>query len=317
MSRKLVCLLGGSGFIGRALTRHLTGAGFSVRIPTRKRERIKKDLIVHPTVDVIEANIMDQSSLNRVTSGCDIVINLVGILNENKRVSFKKAHVELPKQIVAACQNNNISRLIHVSALGVSENAPSKYLKSKWQGEKEVKNLEENNTEVTILRPSVVFGNEDSFTNLFLKVMTVFPVLPLVKPTSLIQPIFVEDLAEAVLTILESCGQAGNTYELGGPKIYTLQKILKIICASQNKQRLIVPLPDFASRSIASLMEMMPLKILTRDNLLSLSIENTTTQNFSKLFKLEPESLESYLQKKGETFDQHNRKAKRRGYANR
>ncbi len=317
MSQKLVCLLGGSGFIGRTLTRRLTEAGFSVRIPTRKRERIKNDLIVHPTVDVLEANIMNQSSLDRVISDCDIVINLVGILNENKRTSFQKAHVQLPKQIVAACQNNNTSRLIHFSALGVSENAPSNYLKSKWQGEEEVKNLEKNDVEVTILRPSVVFGKEDSFVNLFLKIMTMFPVLPLVKPTSLIQPIFVEDLAEAVLTILRSYGRTGNTYELGGPKTYTLKKILKIICTSRNKRRLIVPLPDFVSRRIASLMEMMPLKILTRDNLLSLGVENTTTQNFSKIFKIEPESLESYLQKKAVPFDQHNRKAKRRGYANR
>ena len=100
MAKKLICLLGGAGFIGQNLTQHLTEAGFAVRIPTRKRERVKKDLIVHPTVDVIEANVMDQSSLDTVTSGCDIVINLVGVLNETKGGSFVNTHVDFPRQII-------------------------------------------------------------------------------------------------------------------------------------------------------------------------------------------------------------------------
>ncbi len=317
MAKKLICLLGGAGFIGQNLTQHLTEAGFAVRIPTRKRERVKKDLIVHPTVDVIEANVMDQSSLDTVTSGCDIVINLVGVLNETKGESFINTHVDFPRQIISACKKNSITRLIHLSAIGVSSEAPSKYLKSKWQGEEAIKLGSQGVIKTTILRPSIVFGDGDSFINLFVKIIALSPLIPLVKSDALLQPIYVGNVSTVVTKILDSTETGGKTYELGGPKIYTFKEILNIICLSQKRRRVIIPMPSVASTMIARFTEKFPLKILTRDNLLSLTIDNTTSQNFSTIFNIKPESLESYLQEKFQTVDQYNRKAKRRSSANR
>ena len=160
MGKKLVCILGGFSFIGRETVRLLTEAGFAIRILTKKRERVKNNLIINPMVDVIDADIMDQDALERVVSGCDIVINLVGILHESKKTTFEEVHVKLVKKIMIACLNQKYKSLIHISALGVREKATSKYLQSKWAGEQELilDHIDQQNLQTTILRPSIVLG---------------------------------------------------------------------------------------------------------------------------------------------------------------
>ena len=169
-----VCIIGGSGFVGKHIANLLTTQEISLRIPTRHRERAK-ELLVLPTVDVVEANVHDDATLDRLLIGMDAVINLVGILHGD----FRSAHVELPRKIVAACNRNGIARLLHMSALNAGIDRPSAYLRSKGEGERIVM---ASGLITTIFRPSVIFGPGDSSLNLFAKLARWLPVLPLASP---------------------------------------------------------------------------------------------------------------------------------------
>ncbi len=317
MGKKIICLLGGSGFIGREIIRQLTKAGFAIRIPTRNRERIKTNLIVHPAVDVIEADVMDQSSLDNAIRGCDAVVNLVGILHQTKSNSFNKVHLDLPKKILKACIKNNINRIIHISAIGATKDSVSEYLRSKWEGEQQIR-LEsgKNNIRSTIIRPSIVFGRGDSFISLFVFIVKTFPVIPLIKPNAKFQPIFVQDLAKIVLKSLASTKTFHQTLEVGGPKVYTFKELLETICKATQKKRVIISLPDSISLLMARCSELLPYKVLTPDNLLSLEIDNVTKEDFSKIFDINPTSVEEMLSKKFSN-NRQTRGAKRRSSANR
>ena len=178
-----VCVIGGSGFIGRHIAEQLVREDHSVLVPTRYRETAKRDLIPLPTVDVVEADVHDGEMLERLFAGCDAVINLVGILQGGKPASpysdaFRRAHVELPTKIVGACRRAGVRRLVHMSGLHAGKDAPSEYLRSKADGEAAVMSVR-NELAVTIFRPSVVFGPGDSFFNRFADLLRLSPVLPL------------------------------------------------------------------------------------------------------------------------------------------
>ncbi len=297
MGKKLVCILGGSGFVGRETVKHLTEAGFAIRIPTKKRERVKSNFIVNPMVDVIATDITDQDALERVVSGCDIVINLVGILHESKKTTFDEIHVKLVKKIMKVCINQKIRSLVHISALGVGEKAPSKYLQSKWEGEQELilDDIDKQNLQTTILRPSIVFGLGDSFINLFSNLVKYFPVIPVIKPRAKFQPIFVEDLAKIILQSIIAPIPNEKILEVGGPKAYSFEELIETITIAQNKKRIIFPLPNSVSFLMARVAELLPRKILTTDNLLSLSTDNVTNFDCSKAFELKLTTVEEFL----------------------
>ena len=317
MNKQMVCLIGGTGFIGGYLTKALAELGFSVRIPTRKREKVKHDLIVLPTVEVVETDVTRPDLLLRVVDGADIVINLVGILHESSSNKFRKIHIDLPRALVDSCRKVNVSKIIHLSALGVSEKAKSAYLKSKWAGEEEIQLANESGLTTTIIRPSVVFGEGDSFVTLLTRLISITPVVAVIKPHAKFQPIFVEDLVQAIVKLIPSTSTLPSTLEFGGPETLTFKDITKIICEKNRKRRIIVPLTSGMSYLLAGMMEFLPIKILTRDNLLSLESPNTTTQRNLESLEIPPTSLGQFLEMKTDISYKQRRAAERRRFANR
>ncbi|MEX0959192.1 MAG: complex I NDUFA9 subunit family protein [Burkholderiales bacterium] len=293
MKLQTVCLIGGSGFLGRHVAHLLAEQAVRTRIPTRHRERAKQDLIVLPTADVIEADVNDPAELARVVGGCDAVVSLAGILHEQHRGDFARVHVNLPRKIVDACREAGVRRLVHVSALQASHDAPSEYLRSKAGGEQQVRVAEASGIRSTIFRPSVMFGREDSFLNLFAKLVRLLPVVALACPKARFQPVFVEDVAQAVVASLNLPDAFDRTYELCGPKVYTLQELVEYVCRLAGVKRMILPLNDRLSYLQARAMEWLPMKLMTRDNYHSMQIDNVCGCAFPGLFGIQPTALEA------------------------
>jgi NADH dehydrogenase len=294
-----VLVVGGSGFIGRHLVASLAAAGIRVSVPSRRRERAKH-LILLPTVEVVEADVMAEGVLQRLCAGKQAVYNLVGILHSRRgRASergtneygpdFARVHVELPQAIVAACRTMGVRRLLHVSALGAAPDAPSEYLRSKGIGEKAV--LAAEDLDVTVFRPAVVFGPEDTFLNRFAKLARFAPVLAVPCPDAKFQPVYVRDVARALHYALEEPAARAKTYELCGPRVYTLKELVEAVCAIGGRRRLVAGLPDGLSYLQAWMLEHLPGKLMTRDNYRSMQVANTCSAPFP--FGLQPQPLEA------------------------
>ncbi len=275
MKVKQIAVLGGSGFLGSALVAQLSAAGYIVKVLTRRRETAKH-LFLLPNVKVVQADVMSSASLRAHLIGCDAVINLLGILHQSKLVSFDLMHHQLPKQIAKLCAELNIPRLLHVSALGVSAQAPSQYLQSKYAGEQAV--LNQARVSTTIFRPSVIFGRGDSFINLFAKLVKLMPVILLAKPHCRFQPVYVEDVVKVMLASLESVASVGKCYELVGPKVYRFSELIKVVSQAVGKRPIIIGLNDTLSYLQAFFMEWLPVKLMTRDNLRSMQVDNVSQQ---------------------------------------
>ena len=258
-------------------------------IPTRHGERTR-ELLALPTVKVVEANVYDDAELDRLLAGMDAVINLVGILHGD----FTAAHVELPRKIVAACKHNGIVRLLHMSALNASIKGPSAYLRSKGEGEKVVL---ESGLMTTIFRPSVIFGQEDSFLNLFAKLTRFLPILPLASPNAKFQPVFVENVAHAYAASLAAPATFGQSYDLCGPKIYTLRQLVKYVTHITGHHSIIIGLNDSLSYLQAAMMERLPGKLMTRDNYYSMKEDSVCScdggNNFATVLGIRPVALEA------------------------
>ena len=272
MTIKTITILGGAGFVGSSIVAKLDQLGYQVKVLTRRREAAKH-LILLPNVQVIDCDIADNHALKNALKGSDAVINLVGILHENSKNSFEKIHHQLPRRVAQMCEELGIARLIHMSALQASINAPSAYLKSKAAGEAAVNEFSKK-LNITIFKPSVVFGRGDSFVNLFANLVRYLPVIALAKPNSKFQPIWVEDVAQCFVNALENTATYGKSYELGGPTVYTLKAIIQKIMAILGKQRPIIGLNDSLSMAQGFMLELMPIKLMTRDNIRSMQVDN-------------------------------------------
>jgi NADH dehydrogenase len=292
-------VLGGSGFVGRHLVGALAARGARVTVPTRHRDRAKH-LILLPTVEVIETDARDSRSLARLAAGRDAVINLAGVLHSRPArgsnrygADFAQAHVELAQAVVTACREAGVKRLLHMSSLGADPDAPSEYLRSKGVGEDLV--LAAEDLAVTAFRPSVIFGPEDRFLNLFAKLTALFPVLALGSPDARFQPVYVGDVVRAMLASLEDRahipGTAGKRYDLGGPHECTLRELLQYVCDVTGRTRLIVGLPDSLSYLQAWAMEFLPFPLLTRDNYYSMKVPSVCDCAFP--FGIQPVALET------------------------
>jgi NADH dehydrogenase len=320
MSIKKICVLGGSGFVGRHIVHRLAAQGYEVRVLTRRRER-SKGLIVLPTVDVVEANVFDPFELDRHFDGMDAVINLVGILHEKtasrvdkplaRRGDFQAAHIELLRKVLHACAAAGIKRLLHMSALGADPTGQSAYQRSKGIGEVLLREAGSPHSEhenwylngpkfvrgqglaVTIFRPSVIFGPEDSFLNLFAGLVKRLPLLPLANPGARFQPIYVEDVAHAFVSSLADPTTFGETYELCGPKAYTLLELVTYVSSLTGHRRPIVPLGDWLSYVQSLLLEFAPGKLMTRDNYYSMKADNVCACPFPPVFGIQPTALEA------------------------
>jgi NADH dehydrogenase len=279
-----VLVLGGSGFVGRHLVNLLAGRAVRVTVPTRHRERAKH-LLPLPTVDVVERDILAPGELERLARGKQAVVNLVGVLHGD----FERVHVELPRSVVAACRAQGVKRLLHMSALGASSSGPSEYLRSKAMGEQMV--LGAAGVDATAFRPSVIFGPEDSFLNMFALLARVFPVLPLASPNARFKPVYVGDVARAMCHALDERDTHGKAYELCGPREYSLRELVEFVGRVTGRNRLVIGLPERLAYAQAWVMEKLPGKLLTRDNLRSMQVPNVCAGRFP--FGLEPQALEA------------------------
>ncbi|HVS27184.1 MAG TPA: complex I NDUFA9 subunit family protein [Burkholderiales bacterium] len=286
-----VCVVGGSGFVGRHIVHLLAAQEKKVRVTTRNRER-SKGLIVLPTVDVVQADVHDDAQLEQMLEGMDAVINLVGILHEERSGDFQRVHVELPQRIARTCERLGIPRLVHMSALNADVNGPSAYLRSKGEAEATLKN-QTRAPAVTIFRPSVIFGREDKFLNLFAKLLRFFPVLFLACPNARFQPVFVEDVARVFVDSLARLETFGQSYDLCGPKVYTLRELVKYMAVLTGRYRPIVGLSDRLSYLQAWSMEFLPVKLMTRDNYYSMRIDSVCDCAFPEIFGFQPAALEA------------------------
>ena len=279
-----VLVLGGSGFIGRHFVAQLTRREIDVTVPSRRRERAKH-LILLPTVDVVQADVFDPGALERLVRGQDAVVNLVGILHG----TFTRAHVELPQAVVAACRAAGVKRLLHMSALGADVNGPSEYQRTKGLGERAV--LEAKDLDVTVFRPSVVFGPEDRFLNTFAAMARFMPVIAVPCPQARFQPVYVGDVASAMMRSLGDTAAHAQVYELGGARQYSLEELVRLVCALTGRRRLVIGLPDWASRMQASVLEKLPGQLMTRDNYRSMQVPNITSAPLP--FALTPQTVEA------------------------
>lgn len=283
-----ICIIGGTGFVGRHLCQQLAARGYRIRVPTRDRERAKP-LILLPTVDVVVVDVQDPVALAAFVKGSDAVINLVGVLHEARgRRGFNAAHVALARNVVASCSAGNVGRLLHMSALAAAPDAPSAYLRSKGEAERIVA---ESGLDVTVFRPSVIFGPDDSFLNLFACLARLLPVLVLASPGARFQPVYVEDVAAAFVRALEDSESSGRSYDLCGPKRYTLRELVSYVASTTGHPRPVIGLNRALSWCQAYAMELLPVKLMTRDNLRSMEIDSVCDCAFP--FGIKPQPLEA------------------------
>ena len=280
---KKVLLIGGTGFVGGALARRLCSraaspgkgipcghADFLLTLPTRRPERVRH-LTVLPTARIVQADVHDEATLARLMVGQDVVISLAGILKGN----FQRTHAELPGKIARAAASANNSagmpRLIHVSALAAAANAPSAYLRSKAAGEAA---LQAAYPEATIFRPSVIFGQGDSFLTLFARLLKIAPIVPLACADARFQPVWVEDVVTAIIASLDRPESRGQIYTLCGPREYTLGELVAYAGRISGHPRPIIGLPFAFSMLQAFFMEFLPNGPMTRDNVWSMQVPN-------------------------------------------
>jgi NADH dehydrogenase len=291
--QKEICVLGGSGFVGSAIVAKLATAGYTVKLLTRRKEAAKH-LLLLPKVQVVECNVLNYQALNAALRGADAVINLLGVLHQSRRLSFNAIHHQLPAQLAKICIDLNIKRLIHMSSLRAGKNAPSQYLRSKGAGEDAlVAHLHELN--ITIFKPSVIFGRGDRFINLFATMVKVLPVILLAKPNAKCQPVWVEDVASCCVASLENDATYGKTYELAGPKVYTFRELVQTVMNILETKRPIIGLNDSLSYAQAFIMEWLPIKLMSRDNIRSMEVDSVSESAFPAIFKLRPTSLETIM----------------------
>lgn len=284
MNITTVCVLGGTGFVGRNLAARLGRAGYRVRIPTRRRER-HRELLVLPGFELVEADIHNPQALEKLFTGCQAVVNLVGILNERGHdgSGFQHAHVDLPRKVIDACHAQGVRRLLHMSALGAETAVDASfYQRSKAEGENLVHMLCGNDLAVTSFRPSVIFGPGDSFLNRFADLLRTVPgVFPLACAEARFQPVYVGDVVDAFAAALVSPDTHGQRRDLCGPRAYSLRELVQYTARLIGVRRRVVGLPDWGARLQAAMFEYLPGKPFSRDNYRSLQKDNVCAAGVS------------------------------------
>lgn len=272
-----ILVLGGTGFVGRSVCERLVerngGGGGRITVPTRRLIHADRVRLL-PTVEVVPADVHDEAQLARLLAGQDAVINLVAILHGSAE-AFGRVHVELPRKLAAACRAAGVRRLVHVSALGVGPGAPSNYLRSKAEGEAV---LQAAGLDLTLLRPSVIFGAEDRFLNLFAQLQQIAPVMPLGGSDARFQPVWVEDVASAIARCLDQPASIGRTIECAGPQAYTLSELVRLAGRWSGAERPQIPLPGALAKLQALALELLPGEpLMSRDNVASMSVPNVAS----------------------------------------
>ena len=295
-----ILLIGGNGFVGRVLAAQLQAEGYSVLLPTRHLASAR-ELRMLPKVHLEDADVHEFDSLQALCSRIKpsgVVINLVGVLHDKPAVPYGKifqaAHVELPKNIITAMQMNGLKRYLHMSALGADSNGPSMYQRSKGDGESAVK---ASNLDWTIFRPSVIFGAQDQFINLFSKLTKLFPAMPLANHQAQFQPVSVDDVATAFVKSLVMPQTIHQAYDLVGPTVYTMKEIVEFAARKAKTSCAIIPVPAFVGFIQALAFEFLPgPTLMSRDNIASMQSPNVLPINgvdaLTDVFKMSRRSLE-------------------------
>ena len=303
MSR--ICIFGGSGFVGRAITKQAVAAGHQVTVACRHPERAR-DMLVEG-VKLVKADITQAQAVRNTVAGHDCVINLVGLLFQAGRNTFSAAHVQGTEHILAGCKDAGIQQYLHMSALGAGEVPDSLYANSKAEAETLVR---KSGLNWTIFRPSIIYGDNDSFFNKFKDMLKLAPVLPLIAGEARFQPVWVEDVARAFILSINNRHAAGQTFALGGPKTYSFRELMVMLMTTMGVHRLLLPVPMFAAKIMAFFMQLLPVPPLTPDQLKLLQHDNVIKgRNFPDMFgeaaKLEA-VLPTYIRVSAlEEFHQH------------
>ncbi len=267
---KKILVLGGTGFVGRHLCEKLAEGDYRATVLTRRRANAAH-LQMLPMVDVLEGSAYDAATLTPLLAEHDAVVNLIAILHGSE-AAFDKAHVQLLQTLTKACAAAGLKRVVHVSSLGADINAPSMYQRSKARGEAV---LAASGLSVSVLRPSVIFGAEDKFLNTFAGLQKILPFIPLAGSTAKFQPVWVEDVASALVACLEDNSTIGQTYEACGPDVFTLKQLVQLAGQYSGHSKPVIGLPDGVARIQAALMELAPGEpIMSRDNLDAMKVDN-------------------------------------------
>ncbi len=270
---KKVLVLGGTGFVGRHVCEQLTRQGIRVTVPTRRAINAQHIQML-PLVDVLVADINQEGVLEKLLPGHDAVVNLVAVLHGSRK-RFERVHMQLPQRLAQAMQTTGVLRLVHISALGASATASSLYQQSKAAGEAV---LAGSGLALTVLRPSVIFGAEDKFLNLFARMQAVLPVVPLACANAKFQPVWVGDVAQAVLRTLQEPQTVGKTFELAGPKVFTLAELVRLAGRLSGTPRTVVGLPLPLGYLQAMVMQAIPGEpLMSTDNIAAMEVDNVAS----------------------------------------
>jgi NADH dehydrogenase len=287
-----ICILGGTGFLGTRLTARLLKDNHRVTVLSRDRE-LHKHLLVLPGLVLENCDVYDEAQLAERLRGKDVAVNLIGILNERwfGGAGFRRAHTELTRGLVLAARSANVGRLLQVSALRAAVDAPSYYLRSKGEAEKLIRE-QSGPLDWTIFQPSVMFGPGDSFLNRFARLLGAAPgVLPLARPNARFQPVFVDDVVAAMLRCLRGGASSRQTYQLGGPQIYTLREVVQLVAKITGRRRWIAGLPHVLGRLEALAFDLVPGRPFSSDNYRSLEVDSVCTEDGFERLKLKPHSM--------------------------
>ncbi|MDA1100955.1 MAG: complex I NDUFA9 subunit family protein [Proteobacteria bacterium] len=292
-----VTVVGGGGFLGRYLVKRLAQQGLQVRVAVRDPEAASfvKPMGEVGQVQPVQANIRNEASIARAVAGADIVINLAGVMFPSGAQNFQAVHELGAAAVARAAHAAGAARMIHVSAIGAAPDADSKYARSKAAGETAVRNAFPG---ATIVRPSIIFGPEDQFFNLFARLATIFPVLPVLGGGhGRVQPVYVGDVAQAIAALSRAAAPAGGTYELGGPRILSLAELMAMVCEQTGRKRLLLPLPFALAKFYAFFLQLLPWRILTVDQVEMLKVDNVVSGEHPGLAELGvmPTNLDAVL----------------------
>ncbi len=281
---KKILLLGGTGFIGRAVCEQLERLQWRATLPTRRLSNAQSVLML-PMITPLAADVHDEATLEALLPGHDAVVNLIGVLHGDE-AAFERAHVELPAKLARACTAAGVRRLVHLSALGAAIDGPSMYQRSKARGEAVLQAAAQSprGLGLTLLRPSVVFGREDKFLNTFAELQRWAPIVPLACADAKFQPVWVQDLASAIVHVLGDDRTSGQTYEACGPSVWTLRELVELAGRLTGNPRRVMPISMKNARRQAWLMEKLPGDpVLSHDNLDSMQQDNVASGNLPGL----------------------------------
>ncbi len=319
MSRRVVTVFGGSGFIGRHVIQHLAKQGAQIRVATRDTEAANflKPLGEIGQITPVPVNFADKVSIVRALNGADQAVNLIGIIFETRKHTFDKVHVNIAQNIAQSASQAGVNALIHVSALGASLQSDSVYSRSKAAGEEAVK---QSFKEAIIVRPSAIFGQEDHFFNMLASLARFTPIMPIFgcknntkykffgmnnpfatafhgDEGTRMQPVYVSDVANAIVRILETSASSPKMYELGGPRVYSFKALLELVLRESGRPRLLVPYPFSLAKLTAWILKLFPKPLITCDQLTLLKSDNVISGDlpgFTNL-SIKPAAVEAIL----------------------